>query len=123
MSTALAKHPSPSLSSISSSEIDKKDVNVVVREVTPPLGATYQEKKFWFQRGNKHDPDAIATQVCLSELDVMFLAYSYLCISPVCLTIQTQRKNFNQAQIGKTFIDLTLYSAGKCVPKYKSWLV
>jgi len=29
----------------------------------PPLGKPREEKKFWFQRGNGYDPDAIATQV------------------------------------------------------------
>jgi hypothetical protein len=32
-------------------------------DLPPPLGATEQEKKFWFQRSKAQDPYAIATQV------------------------------------------------------------
>ena len=29
-----------------------------------PLGVPKEEKRFWFQRTRKYDPNAIATQVC-----------------------------------------------------------
>lgn len=36
-----------------------------------PLGASQQEKRFWFQRDHTYDPDAIATQVSKHHHDGM----------------------------------------------------
>ncbi|KAI0968703.1 major facilitator superfamily domain-containing protein [Xylaria arbuscula] len=38
--------------------IDKEDNNYSI----PPLGKPQEEKRFWFQRGKRYDPNAIATQ-------------------------------------------------------------
>jgi len=32
-----------------------------------PLGAPLEEKRFWFQRVNSYDPDAIATQASVFD--------------------------------------------------------
>jgi hypothetical protein len=115
MSTILAKNPSLSISSLNSSESEKKDADTVVREVPPPLGVSYQEKKFWFQRGVKHDSNAIATQVSLSKLNITegTLSLYVTCISQAYLIIHSLQKSFIPAQTGKIFIGLTHYSVGK----------
>ncbi|KAI0391451.1 permease of the major facilitator superfamily [Xylariaceae sp. FL0594] len=41
----------------------------------PPLGKPQEEKKFWFQRGKGYDPDAVATQP--SVYDVEEVAHQY----------------------------------------------
>jgi hypothetical protein len=69
MATVLVKSSTPSLTSSSVDDGEKKEFQVHVSEQEiPPLGAVYQPKKFWFQRGGaQHDQDAIATQVSLGE--------------------------------------------------------
>jgi hypothetical protein len=80
MSTALAKEidlraplggvlpPSGNTSSHGSSTDlgdEKKAVKVkttTAYETAAPLGVPSQEKRFWWQRGTKYDPNAIATQ-------------------------------------------------------------
>jgi hypothetical protein len=34
---------------------------------SPPLGAPLEERRFWFQRVNSYDPDAIATQASVFD--------------------------------------------------------
>lgn len=41
----------------------KVSVGVLVDEDVPPLGVPKEEKRFWFQRTQNYDPNAIATQV------------------------------------------------------------
>lgn len=43
---------------------------VTVDEI-PPLGAPHDEKRFWFQRTRKYDPNGIATQVSLHHLHLV----------------------------------------------------
>jgi hypothetical protein len=43
--------------------LEKQQTRVSVSVVAPPLGATNDERRFWFQRAKAYDPDAIATLV------------------------------------------------------------
>jgi hypothetical protein len=43
--------------------LEKQQTRVSVSAVAPPLGATNDERRFWFQRAKAYDPDAIATLV------------------------------------------------------------
>lgn len=44
---------------------DKKNgVSILATEEAASLGVPKDEKKFWFQRSKKQDPDVVATQVC-----------------------------------------------------------
>ncbi|KAI0020295.1 major facilitator superfamily domain-containing protein [Xylariomycetidae sp. FL0641] len=58
---------------------DEADVGVEEEEYgarsVPPLGTPQEERKFWFQRATKYDPDAIATQP--SVYDVPEVAAQY----------------------------------------------
>lgn len=45
--------------------LEKQQTKVLIAEDSPPLGATNDEKRFWFQRAKAYDPDAVATLVCL----------------------------------------------------------
>ncbi|KLU87132.1 hypothetical protein MAPG_06136 [Magnaporthiopsis poae ATCC 64411] len=60
-SAAPIKEPLPSRGEGSTSETDEQKSTIAD---TPPLGeCTADDRKFWWEKGNKLDPDAIATQI------------------------------------------------------------
>jgi hypothetical protein len=73
MATVRARESFPRTDSLDSdvpnSESSSKEKlpHVSVKESTEslPLGTVASPKKFWWQRGEKYDPNAIATQVLL----------------------------------------------------------
>ncbi|KAF2805300.1 MFS general substrate transporter [Mytilinidion resinicola] len=125
---------SASPSSLSSTEISKGLAEVKISETDSTLGVPADEKRFWFQRAIKYDPDAIATQN-LKKFDpsarwtwgeehrlirkIDFRIMIWACI--MFMSLELDRANIQQANTDNFLKDLKLttndYNLGNTVFK------